>query len=522
MMQVIDVPLGSAGVAGYAFDVADREEAVAQLGRFIETQRHMLDQLSAAVAQFDGDRQLSFSNLPFARIFSLQPEWVAEGTEFDRVLERMREVNRLPDVHDFQQFKEQKRGWFRSPTPPQEESWLLADGTHLRVLPQPLPDGGLLILFEDRTEEIRLASARDTLLRVRTATFDNLFEAVAVFASDGRLQIWNHRYVNLWNLNEEAMIGGPRLDDHVAAFAGQLSFPQDVDDLRSMLRATTAERAQRVKRLSLKDGRIFEAASVPLPDGNALLTILDISASHEVEQALRERASALEEADKIKTAFVENMSYELRTPLTSIGGFAEMLDEGYVGELSEQGKDYVASIREAVATLGTLIDNVLDLSTGPVGQLPPERSTVDLAWMLDDMALAGKKQAQVKKIEFKSQIAPNVGSVEADATRLRKAVSHLIDNAVRYTPQKGRVLLHADRVGKTVRIIVSDNGPGMDARAQAQAFDMFSGIEPVRRGDGALGIGLPLARQIIQAEGGSLTLQSEPGIGTLVMIELLG
>lgn len=522
MMQVIDVPLGDAGVAGYAFDVADREEALAQLRRFTETQRGMLDQLSAGVAQFSGDRQLTFANQPFQRIFSLQPEWVSEGTEFERVLERMQEANRLPDVRDFPQFKTDKRAWFQATTPPAEESWLLSDGTHLRVLPQPLPDGGVLILFEDRTEEIRLASARDTLLRVRTATFDNLFEAVAVFAADGRLQLWNHRYTDLWGLSEEKLIGSPRLDDHVGGIAELLSDSADADDLQTMLRATTAERAQRVKRLSLKDGRIFEAASVPLPDGNALLTILDISASQEVEQALRERASALEEADKIKTAFVENMSYELRTPLTSIGGFAEMLDEGYAGDLSEQGKDYVAAIRESVATLSTLIDNVLDLSTGAVGQLPPERSSIDLDWLLADLAAGAARDAGLKNIEFEATVAPNIGSIEADVGRLRKAIDHLLDNAVRYTPEKGRVLLHADRSGKTVRIIVSDNGPGMDPKAQAQAFDMFSGIEPVRRGDGALGIGLPLARQIVQAEGGTLTLQSEPGVGTLVMIELPG
>ena len=85
-------------------------------------------------------------------------------------------------------------------------------GTHLRVVGHRLPDGGLLLIFEDRTEQVQLASARDTLLRVRTATFDNLFEALGVFAGDGRLQIWNDRFRQIWGFEEEFLATHPRID----------------------------------------------------------------------------------------------------------------------------------------------------------------------------------------------------------------------------------------------------------------------------------------------------------------------
>ena len=199
MTQVVDVPLGKSGIAGYAIDIQELEDARREQRRFGESQRDMLDKISAGVAQFDADKSLKFCNLPFQRIFSMRQQWIADRPEFPRVLDRMREMNRLPEVRDFPEWREERTGWFQA-AKAKEENWLLADGTHLRVLANPTPDGGLLVIFEDRTEQVQLASARDTLLRVRTATFDNLFESLAVFAADGKLNIWNPQFANNWGL----------------------------------------------------------------------------------------------------------------------------------------------------------------------------------------------------------------------------------------------------------------------------------------------------------------------------------
>src|SRR5262249_17479026 len=169
----------------------DLEDARAELSRHIESQRELADRMTAGTAQFDAERNLSFFNRPFAMMAQLDPDWLGEGPEFDRVLERMRDNQRLPEAPDFPVWKEERRAWFSSPAEVVEEEWMLPNGDHLRVVAQPLPDGGLRLFLEDRTEQLRLASARDTLLRVRAATFDNLFEAISVFASDGRIYLWN-------------------------------------------------------------------------------------------------------------------------------------------------------------------------------------------------------------------------------------------------------------------------------------------------------------------------------------------
>ncbi len=519
-MRIVDVPLGEAGVAGYAIDIDEVEKARAAFRRFVETQRDTLDRLSAGVAQFAADRSLVFCNLPFQQLFALKPEWVVERPDFDRMLDRMREANRIPDTRDFPVWKAERREWFIHAGGAIEENWLIPGGQHLRVVAQPLPDGGLLLIFEDRTEQAQLASARDTLLRVRTATFDNLFEAIGVFESDGRLHLWNNRFRQVWDFDDTFLDNHPRIDALAEAAAPKLANPARAALIRELVRSATIDRKLRSGRVALKDGRHFEFAAVPLPDGNALFTMLDITDSRKVERVLRERAATLEEADKVKTAFVANMSYELRTPLTSITGFAEMMAQGLAGPLEPQAQDYVNAILSSAERLGTLVDNVLDLTQNEVGGLPMERKPIDVAELVRRAGGSVAGLIHAKQIEFVADVHAEVGTIKGDAKRLRQAVDHLLRNALTYTPDRGRVLLHATGDAATATIIVSDNGPGMDESQQAQALDRFSRAGLVRDGEGGTGLGLPLARQFVEAHGGTLTLLSEPGIGTAVKIDL--
>lgn len=518
-LHVIDVPLPTGGVAGFAVDMEELEQARTGAKRFADAQRGMLDRLSAGVVQFGADRAMTFCNQPFRRMFAMRAEWLADRPEFDRVLERMREANRLPEVRDFPGWKAERRDWFVTAEDAAEENWHLPGGIHLRVVAQSLPDGGLLVIFEDRTEQVQLASARDTLLRVRTATFDNLFEALGVFAADGRLQLWNNRFRALWGVEEEFLSSHPRVDAFADAVANRLATPNRSALIPDLVRAATTERQQRGGRVAFADGRHFEFAAVPLPDGNALFTLLDITDSRRAEQGLREHNRALEEADKVKTRFVANMSYELRTPLTSISGFAEMLHGGYAGKLTREADAYVEAILDSVERLGLLIDDVLDLTRGDENT-DLERGDVDLARIARAAIESVQPAIRRRQIDFAVEIARSTGRVQGDERRLREVIEHLLRHAAASLPEGGRVLLHADGSATHARIVVSDDGPGFDAESAARAFDRFAEPHLQPGGERALGLGLPLAKQFVEAHGGTITLVSEPGEGTLVTVEL--
>ena len=515
-MRVSDLPLGEEGVAGYAVDIEEMEEQARTLRAFRDAQREMLDQLSVGVAQFGADRKLVSANQPFRRAFAMRPG-AAEGIEFERFLREAREAGRTPEVRDFPAWRAERVEWFASGDPA-EEAWPLSDGTHLRVVAQPMPDGGLVLIAEDRTESLALSATRDTLLRTRTATFDSLFEALAVFAPDGHMQLWNRRFAGAWGLEPEALDGHPTADQLVAKLTPLLAKPKQAHAVGEIVRGATLDRKQTGGRVALADGRTLEIAGVPLPDGNGLLTVLDITDSQNAEDALRERNEALEAADEVKTRFLANMSYEFRVPLTSISGFAELLEAGVAGELSPQGHEYVAAIIESVQRLTEQVENVLDLSQSEAGLLPLAPEKIELLPFVT--RIVRDREAAIVGAGLSLDLrGGQTVKVEADPRQIDRALGQLLDNAIAATPSGGKILVDLSRKSDGVRIVVSDNGKGMSSDELRRALEgLRTGVNgrPERR----QGLGIPLARQLVEAHGGRLEIVSRSGEGTTATILL--
>jgi signal transduction histidine kinase len=253
----------------------------------------------------------------------------------------------------------------------------------------------------------------------------------------------------------------------------------------------------------------------PLPDGATLVAFMDMTAARRVEDALRDRAEAFEAADRLKTEFVQNVSYQLRNPLQSISGNAEMLAHRLFGPLNDRQEDQVGAIMTSSDRLTKLIDNILDVALVEAGALSLELGEVNLKQaILESIELSASKASDTEVI-VRVECPDNVGLIKADEKRIRQILFNLISNAHRFTALGDQITVGAERLNGVVRLWVSDTGRGIPYDDQVKAFESFQGGD--RRG---AGLGLALVRSFVQLHGGWVAMQSEPGRGTTVTCHL--
>jgi signal transduction histidine kinase len=212
------------------------------------------------------------------------------------------------------------------------------------------------------------------------------------------------------------------------------------------------------------------------------------------------------------------MSHELRTPLNSVLGFAQLLESPPVDPLTERQRRYIGHIRSQGQHLLELINDVLDLSRVAAGQLPMAHEDVDLDAIVAGAVARIGPLAQAKHQEVRVQVEKGAVA-NADRLRVTQAVMNLLSNAVKFTPDGGEIGISVARRGKSYAVVVTDDGPGIAPDDQLIAFDEFSKLSAGRRGEGT-GLGLSLTRRLVEAMGGSVSLESELTKGATFTIEL--
>ncbi len=365
----------AAATAGIALDATETEAVRAELAAVIGAHRRTLDHLSTAVAIFDRDRRLAFHNAAYARLFELDPAFLDDRPTDGAVLDRLRAARRLPEQADFRAWREELHEAYRA-IEPREHWWHLPGGRTLRVVTAPNPEGGVTYLADEVTERLALESRYNALTRIRSETLDALAEAVAVFHSDGRLDLFNSAFLELWRLQPAALKERPHIDAVVALCRPLGADPQLWTTLRAAV-TTIEERRPGTFRMERTDGTILDGSTQPLPDGGTLVTFRNVTDTVHVERVLVERNEALVAADHLKSTFVSHVSYELRSPLTTIIGFAQLLDDSGIGPLNEKQRAYVSHITESSAALLAIINDILDLATIDAGAMTLDLAEVD-------------------------------------------------------------------------------------------------------------------------------------------------
>jgi signal transduction histidine kinase len=267
------------------------------------------------------------------------------------------------------------------------------------------------------------------------------------------------------------------------------------------------------------DARVIDYATVPLPDGQTMVTFVDVTDSVQVERALVERTEALEAADSLKNAFIHHVSYELRSPLTNIIGFAQLLFDARIGALNAKQREYTGYIMSSSASLLAIVNDILDLTTIDAGIMGLDLAEVDVtatvAAAVDDV----QERLDESRIRLETRIAPDIGGLVADAKRVRQILFNLLSNAIAFTREGGRVQLSASRAGGFIEFTVTDDGAGIPAGFIDAVFDRFASLS---RGSarGGVGLGLSIVKSFVALHGGTVEIASEEGKGTVAKVRL--
>jgi signal transduction histidine kinase len=460
------------------------------------------------VVIFDQAKRLKFHNTAFAELWSLEPAWLTERPTHGEVLDRLRQRRRIPETADYAKWKAAELEHYEHLDAAPDDMWSTPDGRTLRVARQPHPMGGLLLLFSDITGELKMKAQYNALIQVQQATLDKLSDAVAVFGSDGRIRLHNESFEKFWNITPLQLEAAGDFEGVVELCVHKLHDMTFWKELKGRVAdPDPSARMPITGEAQTSDDRTLEYRSRPLPDGATLIAFTDVTDARRLESALADREQALSEAERLKRDFVGNVSYELRTPLTTIIGYSEMLE--HAGDaLPARSRSHAAAVKAAAIQLARSIDDVLDMAQIDADEMALNLTEVNVADLLSEVVARWRDDTAAGGIQYVLQRADGVGVIRGDRRRLAQILDHLIENAVAQTPAGGTVTVAARKTSGEVQLKVSDTGRGIPFHVQAHIFDRFIGRER-----GGPGLGLALVKALTELHGGWVALESEPGAG---------
>jgi signal transduction histidine kinase len=514
--DVIVLPLGEASAA-VAIDITAAESVQGELDRQIEAHARTLDRVATACAVYGADGRLTFFNAAFGRLWQLDADWLGAGPTAGQVLDRLREAGRLPPVVNYREWKGRILALHKSAEGAHEEGWHLPDGRTLHVTIERRPDGGVTHLLDDATERIALESRYEIMIDVQRETLDHLKEGVAVFGTDGRLRLSNSAFERVWRLNGKMLREAPHIDQIIALCRVLHDDPKGWAAIARVV-IQLSDRRQSVEGQMIRaDQSVVDWAALPLPDGSTLITFSDVTTARRYERALIERNEALVAADRLKSQFISHVSYELRTPLTNIIGFTELLESPRTGQLTAKQREYLGDVSASSRTLLSIIDDILDLANIDAGALELKLAPADPQTIVDAAVLAVRDRVLRSHNQLDVRVAADVGSFAADEARVRQILYNLLSNAIGFSEPGGRIGLDCRREGSMIAFTVSDQGVGIPKEQQRAVLERFVSRTQGSKHRGA-GLGLSIAKSLVELHGGEISLKSEPGQGTRVTV----
>ncbi len=405
-----------------------------------------------------------------------------------------------------------------------------------RLSKEDLKDFKVNIQAKSRNELKLLEEAFNLSAEKLNEAKDELENRMRLALSAGRIATW------VWRPED----GSLAFDDHLPSIFGQRpeTFGRSFHDIQRLIhqhdRADFVERMREAAasrqplqtdfRVTAADGTLLHIevqASVSFAsDAPGTLymvgTAMDVTARKKAEAELELATAAAERASNAKSEFLASMSHEFRTPLNAILGFSEVLKEQYLGPLgNDKYREYANDIHNSGNFLLELVGELLDLSAIEAGKTQLRKEMIDTAEIVDDCIRTVAEKVDAKGIDLSFDAAPGLPAAFVDRRAVKQVLLNILSNAVKFTRDEGRITIETDCRGEWIRIVVTDDGPGIAADQLADITSPFTrGETDPHLAEKGWGLGLSISRSLIELHDGTLSIESEVDRGTAVTISL--
>ncbi len=499
------------GTAGMAIDVSNVEAIREELNRTLKSHAETLDHLATPVAIFDSQQHLQFYNQAFQSLWSLDLTFLESHPSNGELLDRLRDSGKLPEQLNWKSWRENALSVYHA-VDSQSDIWYLPNGQTMRVFANAHPQGGATWVFENLTKQVTLETQYNSLLEVQQETIDHLAEGVAVFGPDGKIKLSNPAFRAIWGITAEAAAEGTHIRAIEQACSASYDQPDGWRRFGQIITSFDDERASCDGKLELTTGLVLDYAVTPLPNAQTMLTFVNVTDSVLAERALTEKNAALRKADEIKNDFVQHVSYELRSPLTNIIGFTDLLKTAGIGPLNERQAEYIEHISASSAILLTIVNDILDLATVDAGIMRLDYGDVVIDDLLDEVSAQVANRFHEGNVTLQITAGQQLGSIVADHQRLKQIFVKLLNNAASFAPEGSSIQLKCWRDGNDFFFKVIDEGPGIPKDVIDKVFNRF---EAHGNRSGA-GLGLSIVESFVSLHHGEVSIDSVEGRGTEV------
>jgi len=513
-----EVPVyNSNNMVGFAYDITSKDEVRAELKMHVSAQSDLLESSANACAIYDSRTRLMFFNQAFIKLWNLDEKWLVTNPTYGEVLESLRERRQLPEQLDFRMFKSEQLKLFNNVMSPHNDFFFLPDGRYLRVIAIPYALGGLLFSYEDITDKLTMEREFKTLSAVQKETIDHLNEGISVFSESGRLQLSNKQFAEMWQLDPIYLKSKPHITAIVTALNEHITSGNTMD---MMLHALNSRNRNKIT-INTRRNKVIDVMIVPLPDGATMISYSDITDSTLVETTLIEKNQALQDADNLKTEFLANVSYELRSPLTSILGFAQALDKNYCGKLNQLQAEYISNIHDSSQYLMTLINDLLDLASIDAGYIQLDVVKLNIYDLMTSIMELVKERAKSRKIKLSMSCDDTIKFMEGDKKIIKQILFKILSNAIENSKAQQIIKFYTKRTqSDQIKFVVDDNSTILSEQERQYIFEPFKKFDIRHINARNSSLGMALVKNFVSLHNGFINVKLKENKGMIFEITL--